>query len=88
MCLNHWRKVPSSLQKEVWRHYRPSQQKTKEVSIDYWIAALRAIAAVAKLEKKEINSQDVARLMRSLSALTPQEADSLAQKVQRQLFLN
>jgi len=52
MCLKHWRMVSPKHQSEVWRHYRPGQEKTKDPSLEYLGAMLVAIFAVADKEKQ------------------------------------
>jgi hypothetical protein len=50
MCRQHWHLVPRELRREVWRHYVPGQEITKDPSPEYLEAALAAVRAVAKLE--------------------------------------
>jgi len=50
MCATHWRMVPSDLQSEVWKHYRPGQCEDMQPSPEWFVAAETAIAAVATLE--------------------------------------
>ena len=50
MCLRHWRRVPRSIQKAVWREYRPGQEITKDPSAAYLEVMEQAIGAVAKWE--------------------------------------
>lgn len=52
MCLKHWRMVPYKLQQNVWKTYRPGQEKTKDPSEAYLDAADAAIKAVAVKGKK------------------------------------
>jgi hypothetical protein len=52
MCGRHWRRVPRELQRAVWRHYKPGQEKTKQPSPEYLAAANAAIEAVAIAERK------------------------------------
>lgn len=47
MCGMHWRLVPRALQREVWRTYRPGQEKDKNPSREYLAAATAAIEAVS-----------------------------------------
>ncbi len=53
MCPKHWRMVPGPIKREVLRFYRPGQERDKNPSDDYILAARKAIAAVAILEGKE-----------------------------------
>jgi hypothetical protein len=57
MCRRHWRMVPSSLQNDVWRQYRPGQETDKRPSLAYQRAAEAAIAAVAALEQRVAPAQ-------------------------------
>lgn len=50
MCLKHWRMVPKALQHAVWEHYVPGQERRKDPSRDYLVAALAAVEAVAEKE--------------------------------------
>ncbi len=50
MCLRHWRMVPKHLQEDVWRHYRPGQEVTKNPTARYCLAQVRAVNAVALAE--------------------------------------
>ncbi len=52
MCPGHWRLVPEALRAEVWRAYRPGQEKDKRPSREYLAAARAAIDAVAEREGK------------------------------------
>jgi hypothetical protein len=53
MCIRHWRLVPKPLQAEVYRLYRPGQERDKRPTIEYLDAMQRAINAVAKLEGRK-----------------------------------
>jgi hypothetical protein len=47
MCPEHWRLCPARLKSEVWRWYRPGQEKRPEtVSTAYYDAARKAVEAV------------------------------------------
>lgn len=47
MCLQHWRKVPRALQREVWRHYLKGQELGRRRPTAEWFdAAKAAIEAV------------------------------------------
>lgn len=50
MCKRHWFQVPRALRDDVWETYIPGQEVTKNPTIDYSIAAARAIVAVAEKE--------------------------------------
>lgn len=50
MCLKHWRLVPKALQADVWEHYQPGQERTKDPTPEYLGAAQAAIRAVATRE--------------------------------------
>jgi uracil-DNA glycosylase family 4 len=52
MCKMHWIKVPPSIQRAVWKHYRPGQCDDKEVSVAWLEAADAAIGYIARLEGK------------------------------------
>ena len=43
MCLKHWRAVPSHIQAQVWRHYRPGQEIDKDPSPAYLLALKAAV---------------------------------------------
>jgi hypothetical protein len=47
MCLAHWRRVPSKIQRAVWAAYRPGQCDDKQVSKEWLLAADAAIGHVA-----------------------------------------
>jgi hypothetical protein len=50
MCAVHWAMVPRDLQRAVWDHYRPGQERDKDPS-PWWVdAADAAIIAVAQRE--------------------------------------
>ena len=46
MCRKHWRMVPRDLQRSVWRHYVPGQERRKDPAQEYLEAAQAAIVAV------------------------------------------
>lgn len=54
MCANHWRMVPRELQREVLRYYRPGQEKDKQPSPEYLVAAR---AARLSVKQKEASNQ-------------------------------
>jgi len=50
MCLKHWRMVPQSIQRKVWRHYRPGQEIDKLPTAEYLVVMKEAIDSVAEQE--------------------------------------
>ncbi len=53
MCLDHWRMVPADIQRRIWAHYRPGQEKGAVTTSDPYITAMwDAIRAVAKKEQE------------------------------------
>ena len=50
MCLNHWRKLPVSLQRAVWATYRRGQCDDMRPSAAYLKAATDAVVWVARFE--------------------------------------
>lgn len=52
MCPAHWRMVPRELQRGVWAHYRPGQERDKAPSLEYVRAARAAVEAVRIAERK------------------------------------
>ena len=50
MCRRHWFMVPPMLRREVWRLYRPGQERDKNPTREYLVAARESIDAVAQLE--------------------------------------
>jgi hypothetical protein len=52
MCPKHWKMVSPKHQRDIWRHYRPGQEITKDPSLEYLGAMLVAIFAVADRENK------------------------------------
>ena len=57
MCPAHWFRVPKALRDEVWRHYRPGQERDKRPSPEYLEAARKAIDAVAESERREAEAR-------------------------------
>lgn len=53
MCLKHWRRVPRTIQREIWRHYRPGQEVDKRPTPEYLAVMKRAIDAVAGREPSD-----------------------------------
>lgn len=45
-CGPHWSRVPAPVQREVWRTYRPGQERDKNPSPAYCCAAYNACIAV------------------------------------------
>jgi hypothetical protein len=52
MCGKHWRLVPESLRRGVWRHYRDGQ-RIDTATAEYFQAAAEAVEAVARAEGKD-----------------------------------
>ena len=50
MCKRHWYMVPIALRHDVWREYRPGQERDKHPSEAYLMAMRAAIEAVSKKE--------------------------------------
>jgi hypothetical protein len=50
MCLRHWRLVPKTIQREIWRTYRPGQCDDRDPSRAWHDAADAAIRWVAEME--------------------------------------
>jgi len=50
MCKRHWSMVPVRAQRELWRTYRPGQERDKRPSPAYLRAAAACIEAVAAAE--------------------------------------
>lgn len=46
MCFLHWKKVPTEIQKLVWKYYRPGQEVDKRPSQEYLLVQRTAIWAV------------------------------------------
>lgn len=46
MCRQHWRMVPSKLQRLIWATYRPGQEKDKKPSPEYMLVQRGAIWSV------------------------------------------
>lgn len=52
MCFSHWKMVPADLQKQIWLHYQPGQEKGQvRPSKEYLQIAREAINYVYGLEK-------------------------------------
>ena len=62
MCAKHWRKVPASLQREVWKHYRSGQCDDRRPSKEWHRAASAAIASVALKDGLGITKAEFAAL--------------------------
>lgn len=65
MCFSHWRLVPKTVQRAVWRHYRAGQCDDKRPSREWHEAADAAIGYVAQLEGRDFNVAE-ARAMAAL----------------------
>lgn len=46
-CRQHWFALPADLRAEIWRTYRPGQEKTMDPSADY-LSAAHAVQAWIK----------------------------------------
>ncbi|HEX7095343.1 MAG TPA: Dam family site-specific DNA-(adenine-N6)-methyltransferase [Acidimicrobiales bacterium] len=66
MCPKHWKMVPGVLQRAVYAAYRPGQCDDMRVSGAWWIAAERAIVAVAVFEKRLTPAQAQAQVERAV----------------------
>jgi hypothetical protein len=66
MCRRHWRMVPPELQRAVWHHYRPGQERDKRPSALYLESAQRAIEAVAHREAQRLEKSRRAARQQSL----------------------
>lgn len=60
MCAAHWRMVPGELQREVWRTYRPGQERDKSPSRAYLTALKRAVDVVARQEGRRASRASAA----------------------------
>lgn len=60
MCLPHWRMVPPALRADVWHFYRRGQERDKNPSPEWLLAARAAIDAVAE---KEARAKEAQRLL-------------------------
>ncbi|RYX82218.1 hypothetical protein EON83_20360 [bacterium] len=50
MCFTHWALVPQDIQRAVWRHYKPGQERgEKQPTIEYMEAVRAAVAAVREV---------------------------------------
>jgi hypothetical protein len=59
MCKKHWAMVPDSMQKAIWHHYQPGQEKGEaRPTREYFEATRVAIAHVAQLEEKQAGADD------------------------------
>jgi len=65
MCGKHWGLVPRSLQRAVWRYYRPGQEQDKAPSAIYMLVQNVAVLEVAREERRVTGDQAVARLQRA-----------------------
>lgn len=70
MCAAHWRLVPVELQREVWRTYRPGQERDKSPSRAYLLALKQAVNEVARLEGRRASSASAADGCASCQART------------------
>lgn len=47
MCSRHWKSLPRTLQRDIWRTYRPGQENDWQITRAYADAAQAAIRLVA-----------------------------------------
>lgn len=52
-CLAHWRALPSRVQRAIWTHYRPGQERDKGPSAAYMAVQQYAVAWLANHEGRE-----------------------------------
>ncbi len=66
MCLAHWKMVPKDMQRNIWHHYRPGQERDKRPTINYLKATKMARCMVAFKEKgyPEAMIRDQLKLMK------------------------
>lgn len=50
MCKKHWFMVPWRLRKQIWKHYTPGQEDTKEPTAEYCRVAAQCVEFVALRE--------------------------------------
>lgn len=74
MCPAHWRKVPYGLQVEVYATYVAGQERRKDPTADYLMAAERAIVAVSVAEGLITPERGESRLA-DYERLTPRMAE-------------
>lgn len=54
-CLKHWRMVPVTLQRELWRVYKPGQERGEaEVTAAYLVVQTRCRIAIAEREGRDL----------------------------------
>jgi hypothetical protein len=69
-CTAHWRMVPRHLQRAVWDTYTPGQcKKMKLVSLEWMLAARRAIYSVALKEGRITEKEAKEKLERLIEVL-------------------
>lgn len=64
MCLGHWKMVPKTIQRAVWRHYRDGQCDDKRPSVEWHDAANCAIGWVSLKTGEKLRRPEVAALVR------------------------
>lgn len=74
MCRKHWRMVPRRLQDALWAAYEPGQERRKDPSAEYLVAAERCICAVAMKEGLITQEEADARI-----AVWEDQAEDLAE---------
>jgi hypothetical protein len=50
MCKKHWYMLPRALRAEIWRTYRPGQERDKMPSAEYMEAVRKTTAFIAASE--------------------------------------
>jgi len=64
MCARHWRKVPRTIQRAVWTHYRPGQCDDKCVTLQWLEAADAAIGFVSVGEHRTCSKGEAKALVK------------------------
>lgn len=71
MCATHWRQVPGTIQRAVWRTYRRGQCDDMNPSDAWHAAADAAIGYVARMEGQPVREVERAALERYVPAASP-----------------
>ena len=50
MCKRHWYMLPKVLRDEIWRTYRPGQERNKNPSAEYMAAFAKSTAYIQQRE--------------------------------------
>jgi hypothetical protein len=53
MCKRHWFMLPKRLRDEIWRTYRPGQERDKKPSAEYMAAFAATTAFIREKESAE-----------------------------------